>query len=39
MGRECSTNMLVGEFEGKIQLGKPRRIWEDNIKLHPREID
>jgi hypothetical protein len=24
--------VLVGTFEGKSQLGKPRRRWEDNSK-------
>jgi hypothetical protein len=24
--------ILVGKPEGKIQLGRPRRRWEDNIK-------
>jgi len=25
--------ILVGRPEGKRQLGKPRRRWEDNIKM------
>jgi hypothetical protein len=25
--------MLVGKPEGKIPLGRPRRKWEDNIKI------
>jgi hypothetical protein len=25
--------VLVGKFEGKRPLGRPRRRWEDNIKL------
>ena len=25
--------VLVGKFEGKIPLGRPRRRWEDNIKM------
>jgi hypothetical protein len=28
----------VGKPEGKIQLGRPRRRWEDNIKMDIREI-
>jgi hypothetical protein len=41
MGGACSTNgekrnayrILVGKPEGKRPLGKPRRRWEDNIKM------
>jgi hypothetical protein len=29
---------LVGRAEGKRPLGKPRRSWEDNIKLDFWEI-
>jgi len=25
--------LLVGKPEGKKQLGKPKRRWEDNIKM------
>jgi hypothetical protein len=35
------TNMyriLVGKPEGKRPLGRPRRMWEDNIKMDLREI-
>jgi hypothetical protein len=46
MGRACSTNgenrnayrILVGNPEGKIPLGRPRRRWVDNIKMDLREI-
>jgi hypothetical protein len=46
MGRACSTNggeeeayrILVGKPEGKRPLGRPRRRWVDNIKIHLREI-
>ncbi|KAJ4450318.1 hypothetical protein ANN_01738 [Periplaneta americana] len=31
--------VLVGRPEGKIPLGWPRRRWEDNIKMHLREVD
>jgi hypothetical protein len=31
-------NILVGRPEGKRPLGKPRRRWEDNIKMNLREI-
>jgi hypothetical protein len=30
--------VLVGRLEGKRPLGRPRRRWEDNIKLDLREI-
>jgi hypothetical protein len=30
--------VLVGRPEGKRPLGRPRRRWEDNIKLNLREI-
>jgi hypothetical protein len=29
--------VLVGRPEGKRPLGKPRRRWEDNIKMDLRE--
>jgi hypothetical protein len=29
---------LVGRPEGKRSLGRPRRRWEDNMKLDLREI-
>jgi hypothetical protein len=29
---------LVGRPEGKRALGRPRRRWEDNIKMDLREI-
>jgi len=41
MGGTCSVNgerrgvkrVLVGKPEGKRSLGRPRRRWEDNIKM------
>jgi hypothetical protein len=30
--------VLVGKLEGKIQLGRPRRRWEDNIKMDLQEV-
>jgi hypothetical protein len=30
--------VLVGRPEGKRPLGRPRRRWEDNIKVDLREI-
>jgi hypothetical protein len=46
MGRTCSTHgekrnvyrILVGKPEGKRPLGRPRRRWEDNIRMDLREI-
>jgi hypothetical protein len=29
----------VGIPEGKIQLGRPRYRWEDNIKMNLKEIE
>jgi hypothetical protein len=31
--------ILVGKPEGKRPLGRPRRRWEDNIKMDLREIE
>jgi hypothetical protein len=38
--RECRGlyRGLVGKPEGKIPLGKPRRKWEDNIKMVLQEV-
>jgi hypothetical protein len=37
MGRVCRTygaqRALVGKFEGRRPLGRPRHRWEDNIKM------
>jgi len=30
--------MLVGKSEGKRPLGRPRRRWEDNIKMDLQEV-
>jgi len=30
--RRSAYSVLVGKREGKRQLGRPRRRWEDNIK-------
>jgi hypothetical protein len=46
MGRACSTNgengnayrILVGKPEGKRPLGRPRRRWEDSIKMDLKRI-
>jgi hypothetical protein len=47
MGRKCSTNgerrnayrILVGKPEGRRPMGRPRRIWVNNIKKDLREIE
>jgi len=31
--------VLVGKPEGKRPLGRPRRRWEDNIKMDLREVE
>jgi hypothetical protein len=31
--------VLVGKPEGKRPLGRPRRRWEDGIRINLREID
>ena len=46
MGGACSTmgkrrdvyRVLVGKPEGKRPLGRPRRRWEDNIKMDLQEV-
>ena len=30
--------VLVGKHEGKRPLGRPRRSWEDNIKMDLQEV-
>ena len=30
--------VLVGKPEGKRRLGRPRRTWEDNIKMDLQEV-
>ena len=45
MGGACGTNgeergvhrILVGKPEGKRPLGRPRRRWQDNIKMDLQE--
>ena len=46
MGEACGAygegrgmhRVLVGKPEGKKPLGKPRRRWEDNIKMDLQEV-
>jgi len=30
--------VLVGKLEGKTPLGRPRRRWEDNVKMDLQEV-
>ena len=34
----CPVMVLVGKPEGNRPLGRPRRRWEDNIKLYLQEV-
>jgi len=36
--RRCVYWVLVGKPEGKRSLGRPRRRWEDNIKMDLQEV-
>jgi hypothetical protein len=39
MGKKRNAyRILVGKPEGKRPLGRPRRRWEDNIRIGLREI-
>jgi hypothetical protein len=39
MGEERKVyKVLAGKPEGKRPLGRPRRRWEDGIRMHLREI-
>ena len=37
-GEERSAHGLVGKPEGERPLGRPRRRWEDNIKIYLQEV-
>ena len=40
MGQGRGVNrVLVGKPEGKRPLGRPRRRWEDNIKMDLQEVE
>jgi hypothetical protein len=40
MGEDrCVHRVLVGKPEGKRQLGRPRRRWEDNIKMDLQKLE
>jgi hypothetical protein len=34
----CAYRILVGRPEGRRPLGRPRRRWEDNIKMDLQEV-
>jgi len=36
--RRCVYRVLVGKPDGKRLLGRPRRRWEDNIKMGLQEV-
>jgi hypothetical protein len=36
--KRIAYRILVGKPEGKRPLGRPRRRWEDNIRIDLREI-
>ena len=39
MGEERVVHkVLVGKLEGRRPLGRPRRRWEDNIKMDLEEV-
>jgi len=37
--RRCLYRVLVGNPDGKRPLGRPRRCWEDNIKMDLQETE
>jgi hypothetical protein len=36
--KRCACSVLVGRPEGKKPFGRPRRRWEDNIKIVLQEF-
>jgi hypothetical protein len=36
--RICGNRISVRKLEGKKLLGRPRRRWEDNIKMDLQEV-
>jgi hypothetical protein len=36
--KRIAYRILVGKLEGKRPLGRPRRMWEDNIRMDLTEI-
>jgi hypothetical protein len=37
-GKRNAYRILVGKPEGRRRLGRPRHIWEDNIKMDLEEV-
>jgi hypothetical protein len=37
-GSRSAYRVLIMSSEGKRQLGKPRRRWEENIKIDIKEV-
>ena len=38
LGRRGIYRVLLGKPEGKRPFGRPRRRWEDNIKMELKEV-
>jgi hypothetical protein len=38
MGERNLYKILVGKHEGKRPFGRPRHIWEDNIRIDLKKI-
>ena len=38
MGEDRVCRVLVGKPEGRRSLGRPRRKWEDNIRMDLQEV-
>jgi hypothetical protein len=36
--KRCAYRILVGRPEGRRPLGRPRRRWEDNIKMDLQDV-
>jgi hypothetical protein len=39
MNTRSAYKILVCKLEGKRPLGRPRRSWEDKIRMYHREVD
>ena len=37
--RRCAYGVLVGRLEGKRPLVRPRRKWEDSLKMALKEME
>jgi hypothetical protein len=37
--RRGAYRVLMGKPEGKVPLGRPRRRWEDNMKMDLQEME